>query len=759
MRTQAFYSALPMLLMLSSSAYSDDSKLLKVAADPCARPFVIGSGVGSFPEPLAGCSEAGHQAILDAESNFGVRPANENAGHPPPGAPIPELVMMALPTAEVTAGPPALPPPDPKIGSGHVVPDGNLKGIGPMQLLRGFDDLLGAPPQRNGFLFNGAALDVMGGSYGRIQSLAQVGGQHENYSLFAAVSDLYDRGWQDHSPTRSRQFTGDFGWRRDEDEYHLSVLNVSNENMGYGFQPIELIDRDRSRTVSYPAGVEVKSTRVNFSGDYRLSDGWHANSNLFFGEGRRDTTFTTNSPSNPVACADDASLLCYGSSPLLDTNGQQVPNVLAGTGRSYATLSETATRTNYWGGAFSFLNDNSLFGRPNQFVVGGGYSGGDSVSSAQTTLGLLTEDGGFGTSLGVLATPGAIVPQRVKVRSNYINLYASDIVGVTDRLSVGLSGRWTYSVLDQRDSIDTSPAYNETRKFGHFSPSLGFTFALTPAVIAYAGYYEIARVQTPAGLYCDSPEAACGSGAPWMVADQIQKQDIFQTYQVGLRGQLPDFAIYDNKVQVAWNAGLYRTDESDFQVMNLATGVVTLQDVGKTRRQGVKLGVEVASGPLTTFFDYTYTDARYLSTFDFYSPVNSQADANGNIHVTPGDKMSATPEHVLRFSAKYDITPNWSAGALVRAASSSYFLGDEVNAERKLAGFTVVNFNTQYRVSSNLELFGIVENAFNKEYAVAGVFLPTPAILGAIGMQSDGDVRSLLLAQPRSVYAGFRYKF
>ena len=50
---------------------------------------------------------------------------------------------------------------------------------------------------KNGFTYHGTQVELMGGSYGRVQSSAQVGAQDGNVSAYALFKSAYDSGWRD----------------------------------------------------------------------------------------------------------------------------------------------------------------------------------------------------------------------------------------------------------------------------------------------------------------------------------------------------------------------------------------------------------------------------------------------------------------------------------------------------------------------------------------------------------------------------------
>ena len=94
----------------------------------------------------------------------------------------------------------------------------------------------------------------------------------------------------------------------------------------------------------------------------------------------------------------------------------------------------------------------------------------------------------------------------------------------------------------------------------------------------------------------------------------------------------------------------------------------------------------------------------------------------------------------------------------MRGVTGSHYFGDEINFYPKIPGYFVASFNTTYHYDDHLEFFGILENAFNKQYAVLGALVVVQGNKFAAAPGAS-DPRAWMLGQPLSVYAGFKYKF
>src|ERR1700741_82905 len=58
---------------------------------------------------------------------------------------------------------------------------------------------------KNGFLYHGAEIDTMGGSFGRVQSSAQWGKQIDNFAVYGALEGVHDDGFRNFSASSIRR--------------------------------------------------------------------------------------------------------------------------------------------------------------------------------------------------------------------------------------------------------------------------------------------------------------------------------------------------------------------------------------------------------------------------------------------------------------------------------------------------------------------------------------------------------------------------
>jgi len=129
--------------------------------------------------------------------------------------------------------------------------------------------------------------------------------------------------------------------------------------------------------------------------------------------------------------------------------------------------------------------------------------------------------------------------------------------------------------------------------------------------------------------------------------------------------------------------------------------------------------------------------------------------------VRPGNHVPGIPQHTLKLRLEYDLTEKWSAALNTLTTSSIYARGDENNqdANGKVAGYTTLNFETQYKASKSVELFARANNLLDRHYANFGIlgrnFFAGPT------RTFDGNnpvlERFLGLGAPRGIWVGLRY--
>ena len=192
-----------------------------------------------------------------------------------------------------------------------------------------------------------------------------------------------------------------------------------------------------------------------------------------------------------------------------------------------------------------------------------------------------------------------------------------------------------------------------SHSYNRLNPAVGLTYKILPTLTVYAGYAETNRAPTPAELSCADPLAPC-SLTNFFVGDPNLNQVVAHTLEAGLRG-IHDFGAGS---KLDWNIGLFRTNSDDdiLFVSSDTVGRASFAMSGTTRRQGVEAGVRFRTGRLNAYANYAFTDATFQTALTLSSENNPFADADGNIHVQPGNRLPGRPPHLFKVGADYGIT-------------------------------------------------------------------------------------------------------
>jgi len=601
---------------------------------------------------------------------------------------------------------------------------------------------------RDGFSYHGAALELSGGSFGRIEGSAQYGVQSGGTSTYIAGTALNEDGWRDHSPSHIRRIYGDLGWRGERAELHASLLGADNNLVGNGTTPVELLAVSRGAVFTYPDETRNRYLRLNLTGTYEVSESLSLQAAAYYSNLSQRTSNGNASDSAP--CPDTPGFLCVrDGTPYTLRGGDPLPDFLAG--GPYSQLDQTATDSNGFGASAEATHRSEILGRANRLLAGASFDGGRTSFSARSTIGQLTPDRGFaGPGLVISQADGSITPVRLAAGNDYYGVFASDSIDVTSSLTVTVSGRLNVAQLGLRDRNGT--ALSGDHGYARFNPAAGLTYKVTPDLSVYGGFADSNRTPTPAELSCASNASPC-SLTNFFVADPTLKQVVARTYETGVRGKF----LVGTDARVSWNAGVFRTDSDDdiLFTTSVVQGRGFFQNVGSTRRQGVEAGVDLGQGRLRAFASYALTDATFRKAFIAGTQNNPFADANGNIQVRPGNQIPGIPEHSLKFGAQYDITARWTSGLTGIARSGRTLQGDASNQNPRTGAYVVLNLNTSYRVTDNIELFGLVQNLTNARYATYGGFSPVSLVPIA---QAPGatNPRSLTPGEPVAGFAGVR---
>jgi outer membrane receptor protein involved in Fe transport len=606
---------------------------------------------------------------------------------------------------------------------------------------------------KNGFAYQGAEGDLWGGSFGRVTGEFQYGVQKDNVGAYVAGSATHADGWRQSQSSDLYNIYGDVGWRGDRGEVHLGIIGADTNLNGPGTAPVELIAVDRRAQFTAPNLISNKYALVSLNGTMDVTDHVSLQGNAYYGYLQQRVINGNVSDVSP--CDNTPGFLCASDDVFAtDRGGSPIPDFLSG--GPYSQLDRQSTNTNRYGVSLQVTHKGDVFGRPNQLVAGASFDGADTMFSASTAIGGLTPlDRAFvGPGIVLDQADGSIAPVRVGVTNAYYGLFFTDTLDLTDRLAATVAGRFNAAQIDL-DDRGGSAALGGAHAYNRFNPSAGLSYKIVPGLNIYGSYAEANRAPTPAELSCANAAAPC-SLANFFVGDPDLKQVVAHTFEAGVRGDLHPY----EGARLSYNLGLFHTNlDDDILFVNSAIqGRAFFQNVGTTRRQGADAGLRLATGRLVAWANYSYIDATFQNGFTVSSPDNPAAGADGSITVRSGDHIPGVPTHLIKIGVSYRLTDNWTVGATGVGASGQYLIGDEANLTPKTQGYFVVNLNSQYQITKNVQVFGLVQNLFDTEYYTFGTFSPTSSVPIA---QAPGaaNPRSYSAAPPLAGYGGIRVTF
>lgn len=639
---------------------------------------------------------------------------------------------------------------------------------------------------KNGFNFHGFEGSLQGGSFGQIGGSLQYGGEKDGFGVYIAADAVRDDGWRKHSSSELARLYGDLGWKGDKAEVHLIASAASNSLGVVGPTPVEMLAVDNSSVYTWPQTTSNDMGMLALNGRYDLTDTWQLQGNVYVR--RFKQSHVDGNDADLESCSNrwnptvGSSKMCLeedgfngppgGGTPasnpeyakfrgqmvLYDQNGNTVPFGELADGYLYGVINRTWTDTTTTGGSVQAVSTDKLIGHDNYFVIGGSVDHSTINFKSNTELGITSMAtlgvAGGGTYLSNL--PNFSLPDEYQVfytpvnldaTTTYYGLYATNAFDMTDRATLTVGARLNVAAINMEDASGVAPQLNGDYTFSRINPLVGLTYKITSGATAYAGYSESNRAPTPLELNCADPNRPCLLENS-LVADPPLEQVVSHTYEAGLRGT--DKLLGGD---ITWKLGIYRVD-SDDDIIALAseqTGYGYYTNVPATRRQGFEAGFQYVNGPWRLYANYAYIDATFQFAGYLASPNNPLA-VDGEVYVTSGDHIPGIPTQTLKLGADYKVTPKWTVGGDLIAASSQYYVGDEANQNPMLPGYWIVNVRTTYQVTENIQVFGLVNNLFNESYATYGTYFDTGYLgLNNPQMQTPG--------QPLSAYAGLRATF
>ena len=416
---------------------------------------------------------------------------------------------------------------------------------------------------KDGFNSEGHSAEVYGGSFGRIVTSAESGGNNGAIGYYANVSYFEEDGWRDESPSDAINLYGSLNWRSELSRLNLNVQHGNSDLIGNGAIPEELLADDREAIFTAPDVTENDLIMVSLDGSHNFNDRIKLDFNFFYRE-NDGSSFNGDGSEFGLEFDDDGIWMLVeeddddddddddngghddddddhshddddddgnGHDDDDDDNGHDDDDdnghddddddhnhddddqdeeegvETYGDGDpsdlDYVAINNTSRRRQESYGTdlqLTFLND--LMGRENQLIMGFTYYKGESTFHSETELAGLDPITRSTVGLGT----GVFVEEartNLETETETTSFYFMNALSLTEQLTLVVSGRLNNTLIDLQDLSGERPELNGEHDFFRFNPAVGLTFAPTENLNVYGSYSESNRAPTPVELACN----------------------------------------------------------------------------------------------------------------------------------------------------------------------------------------------------------------------------------------------------------------
>ena len=137
---------------------------------------------------------------------------------------------------------------------------------------------------KDGFNSDGHSVEFYGGSFERIVTSAESGGNNGSIGYYANVSYFEEDGWRDESPSDALNLYGSLSYRTDRTRVNLNAQHGNSDLIGNGAIPEELLADDRKAIFTAPDVTNNDLIMVSLDGSHNFNDKVKLNVNFFYRE-------------------------------------------------------------------------------------------------------------------------------------------------------------------------------------------------------------------------------------------------------------------------------------------------------------------------------------------------------------------------------------------------------------------------------------------------------------------------------------------
>ncbi|MCA3143014.1 MAG: TonB-dependent receptor [Betaproteobacteria bacterium] len=610
---------------------------------------------------------------------------------------------------------------------------------------------------KSGFQFPNTAFELSGGSWGRANGKFEHGGYSGNKDYYIAGNWFKEDGWRQFSPSEVKSFFAKSGWQDGRTDLDVSLTLADTNLTGNGVAPQSFLNQSRNRIFTQPDQTIARTAMLNFTGSHWLNDTDSVQGNVYM-RGTRIRTLNGDANDGFEGGAFD------GDTAAVD--GGLCP----GAGCNTETGANNRSRTNSRSFGANLQWTRAV--QNNQFTFGGSYDNARADFRSTQTLGVVNADRGV-TETNATTDEAALIGRTVTS-----SLFLTDTWTFRPNWHLTGSARYNYTRVKNNDTLNPGVAGNLDGNYVYprLNPAVGLNWTPSDALTVYGTVNQGNRAPTPIELGCADPANPCRLPNA-MAADPFLKQVVATTVEVGARGMFNEW--------LGYSSALFRTiNRDDILFVSTTTSAGFFTNFGRTQRQGVELGLTGAKGRWDFRANYTYLRATFESAADLLAENNSSRGFGGvaaddQIRVRPGDRIPGIPQHQFRINANYRLTDAWTVGANVIAMTGVYARGNENNQHQagtvtdpiggdirtftgagKTSDYTVLNLVTNYKLTSQWQLFGRINNVFDNRFNTAAILAENPFNAAGVFQTNSGDwARETFYGPgaPRAAWIGVRY--
>ena len=343
--------------------------------------------------------------------------------------------------------------------------------------------------------------------------------------------------------------------------------------------------------------------------------------------------------------------------------------------------------------------------------------------------------------------------------STAFGTYLADTYKLSDKTFVTVAGRFNQTSVANTLTSYSSPGtartpVSESFTYRKLNPSLGMTHQFGQLTL-FGNWAQSNRAPTVMELGCADKTVGCVLPTG-LQADPYLKQVVSQTTEAGMR--------WKNDLGYNLSLSAYRTINKDdiiFLLTNSTSGLGYFDNFGKTQYLGIDINASKSWGAWQLNTIYSYIKATYESSGELPGAIDATTDEPREMDITPGTRMAGIPLHKLKMHLDWSATEKWKLGTSMIVSSSIVTQGNEdgniyegVSGNAKVKGYALFNLKTSYAVQKGFEVFGKIDNVFNRRYE-------TYAMMAENNLYSDEQTLSKFVAPgaTRTYMAGLRLKF